>query len=330
MKIKINLANDIALFKKNIYDLFVNPERTFIDDKINIQTYIFLFFTSIFAALSYMIPIFFIGKSNYLLMSILFLLIHILWFLTFIILSIKRIRMSVIPFKYIFSSLISIVTILMVSQNGFREILPDAYNFVDIFEGKNIVTYSFHVPPVWKYVTVITLVTALLLPEISRGESELYSNGVIINGNEILRIWGTGGTRSENKVDTSLLERDIEFSDSFKRVFFTHVLDFEGRTTRREMASLSVGLYIVGFILNIYVHFTTPEVFKTIVYTTIILSFIPWLSMAVRRLHDGGNSGLWILFLWVPIINVYVLMMLFFQNSWVYNPNTQKIEYVDL
>ncbi|WP_407834496.1 DUF805 domain-containing protein [Veillonella caviae] len=93
-----------------------------------------------------------------------------------------------------------------------------------------------------------------------------------------------------------MLERDVEFSDTVKRVFFTHVLDFQGRTTRREIASLSVGVYFIGTFWGIYKHFTPPDVVAYIMEFTRVLLFIPWLSMAVRRLHDGGNSGLWILF----------------------------------
>ena len=42
----------------------------------------------------------------------------------------------------------------------------------------------------------------------------------------------------------------------------------------------------------------------------------------VRRLHDSGNSGLWLFFIVVPIVNVYVLYMLFFKPT--YNDETIK------
>ena len=42
---------------------------------------------------------------------------------------------------------------------------------------------------------------------------------------------------------------------------------------------------------------------------------IPWLAVAVRRLHDGGRSGLWLLILFIPVIGGVVLLVFFIMSG---------------
>ena len=72
----------------------------------------------------------------------------------------------------------------------------------------------------------------------------------------------------------------------------------------------------ISDILNSYV----VNIFIIEVLVAIIL--VPYISLLVRRLHDSGNSGLWLFFIVVPIVNVYVLYMLFFKPT--YNDETIK------
>lgn len=47
---------------------------------------------------------------------------------------------------------------------------------------------------------------------------------------------------------------------------------------------------------------------------------IPWLAVAVRRLHDTGRSGFWLLIMFVPLIGSLVLLV-FFIISGTRGPN---------
>lgn len=42
---------------------------------------------------------------------------------------------------------------------------------------------------------------------------------------------------------------------------------------------------------------------------------IPWLAVAVRRLHDGGRSGFWLLIIFFPIIGSIVLLVFFIMSG---------------
>ena len=64
---------------------------------------------------------------------------------------------------------------------------------------------------------------------------------------------------------------------------------FSGRATRREFFSfVSFGIGNPFFILSLY----------------IIIGFIPFLAVSVRRLHDINRSGWWVL---IPIVEIFFL-----------------------
>ncbi|MDW8416377.1 MAG: DUF805 domain-containing protein [Bacteroidia bacterium] len=60
-----------------------------------------------------------------------------------------------------------------------------------------------------------------------------------------------------------------------------------------------------------------------------LVVFLPSLAVAVRRLHDTGRSGWWILLGLIPCIGPIVLLVFFLQNSQPgtnqYGPNPKEI-----
>jgi uncharacterized membrane protein YhaH (DUF805 family) len=56
--------------------------------------------------------------------------------------------------------------------------------------------------------------------------------------------------------------------------------------------------------------------------------FIPGLALAIRRLHDTGRSGWWMLIGFLPIIGLIVLIVFFVQDSQPgsnqYGPNPKE------
>ena len=70
----------------------------------------------------------------------------------------------------------------------------------------------------------------------------------------------------------------------------TKFAKFDGRASRREYFSF-IGLTFFPnpfMILSLY----------------LIVGFIPWIAVNIRRMHDIGKSGWWIL---VPIVNIFLL-----------------------
>ena len=52
----------------------------------------------------------------------------------------------------------------------------------------------------------------------------------------------------------------------------------------------------------------------------IIIYLFPLVAVAVRRLHDSGRSGIWILVFFVPLVGLWILLFLLCQPT---NPNSE-------
>lgn len=114
-------------------------------------------------------------------------------------------------------------------------------------------------------------------------------------------------------------KNELEFMDVLHNVFIKDVFNFNGSSSRDELLLFTVLFSVLSMGLNYLTPFLPYIIDKDnlmilyIILRTII--YIPYISLIVRRLHDSDNSGLWIFFLLVPIINVYVLYLIFIKQS---------------
>lgn len=83
---------------------------------------------------------------------------------------------------------------------------------------------------------------------------------------------------------------------------FYNYSNFNGRATRKEYWSVFFVNLFVSFSLLI---FTTQTVywFSLLIYTLLI--FLPFLSLTIRRLHDVGKNGFYVL---APLYNLFLLI----------------------
>lgn len=103
---------------------------------------------------------------------------------------------------------------------------------------------------------------------------------------------------------------------------------FEGRARRKEywmfvlinmIVSIIVGL--IGSLIN----------FNSLSIIYILAVFIPSLAVAIRRLHDIGRSGWWILIGFIPLIGGLVLIVFAMldsqsgENQYGQNPKEIKV-----
>ncbi len=109
---------------------------------------------------------------------------------------------------------------------------------------------------------------------------------------------------------------------------FKQYLDFSGRARRREFWMFSLFHYlIVIFLIMIDVQFEL-ESNEIGLLTTIyfLISFLPFLAVSVRRLHDTGKSGWYLLIGLLPFVGGFILFIfLCFEseygtNKWGQNP----------
>lgn len=86
----------------------------------------------------------------------------------------------------------------------------------------------------------------------------------------------------------------------YKKVVFENYANFSGRARRSEYWYFVLGNAIISFTINILTALLSPKlVFLGIVYSLAV--FIPTIAVLIRRMHDVGKSGWYIL---IPIYNL--------------------------
>lgn len=97
----------------------------------------------------------------------------------------------------------------------------------------------------------------------------------------------------------------------FIKVITQHYADFSGRARRKEYWMYTLFYLIFSFVAAFLDGILTTS-FITPLY--IIAFLVPNLAVAVRRLHDTGRSGWWLLVGLVPVLSI-VILVFYLQNS---------------
>ncbi len=118
----------------------------------------------------------------------------------------------------------------------------------------------------------------------------------------------------------------------YLKVLKQHYSDFSGRARRKEYW-MYVLFNIIFALIAIFLDNILGFAFRGIGYGPlyliyIIAVFIPGLAVTVRRLHDIGKSGWWILISLIPIIGPIWLLVLLATDSQSgdneYGPNPKE------
>ncbi len=83
---------------------------------------------------------------------------------------------------------------------------------------------------------------------------------------------------------------------------------FEGRTRRQEYWMF----WLINLIISLVLNFVAPDFFGYL-YGLAIL--IPFLAVTVRRLHDTGRSGWWLLIGLIAVLGTLVLLIFLILDS---------------
>ncbi|WP_462408553.1 DUF805 domain-containing protein [Neobacillus sp. Marseille-QA0830] len=94
---------------------------------------------------------------------------------------------------------------------------------------------------------------------------------------------------------------------------------FQGRARRMEYWMFALINFIIALVIGLLeMIIGIPQVISTL-YTLAIL--LPSLAVGVRRLHDTGKSGWWLLISLIPFIGAIILVVFFFLDS---SPNDNQ------
>jgi uncharacterized membrane protein YhaH (DUF805 family) len=102
---------------------------------------------------------------------------------------------------------------------------------------------------------------------------------------------------------------------------FKKYADFSGRARRQEYW-MFILIYMIIYIVLAVLDETVGTMVLGLVF--ILVTLIPSISIATRRLHDTGRSGWWQLIALIPLIGTIVLIVFLAQNSHdenAYGPN---------
>jgi len=131
--------------------------------------------------------------------------------------------------------------------------------------------------------------------------------------------------------------------EHFKRYFLEpitrHYVDFSGRASRSQYWYFVLYYFLISLLLAFIdilvinpMLGATPEQAAQGGFLQMIFGlalFLPYLGIGVRRLHDIGRSGWWLLLSFIPLIGVLVLLYWFVQDSQPgsneYGPNPKGV-----
>ena len=107
------------------------------------------------------------------------------------------------------------------------------------------------------------------------------------------------------------------------KTVFSKYTDFGGRACRSEFWYWLLGVVLLSIVLRIIegavlapalgFEAFAPESGQPLNLIMSLLIFLPTLAVAVRRLHDIGRSGWWVLLQVVPIIGGLILLWWYVQ-----------------
>lgn len=116
------------------------------------------------------------------------------------------------------------------------------------------------------------------------------------------------------------------FMDAVKSVYSNYA-NFNGRARRSEY-----WFYVLFYVIAYTVLFTVETAiggFGLLAGLFALANIIPMLAAGVRRLHDTGKSGWWILIGLVPLVGFIVLLIFYVKDSDpgtnAYGPNPKGV-----
>jgi len=96
--------------------------------------------------------------------------------------------------------------------------------------------------------------------------------------------------------------------DYFKEVLTENYANFNGRARRKEYW----GFTLINFIISMVITGILGAISIDLInfgYIYSLAVFIPGLAVSVRRLHDIGKSGWWLLIAFIPLIGAILLIV---------------------
>jgi uncharacterized membrane protein YhaH (DUF805 family) len=108
----------------------------------------------------------------------------------------------------------------------------------------------------------------------------------------------------------------VSFVDAVKS-YFAHYADFKGRSRRSE--------YWWAYLFTLLVSGVIAAIIPALAGVWSLATLVPSIAVSVRRLHDIGKSGWWLLLALIPLVGGIILLVFCCMdstadNQWGPNP----------
>lgn len=227
--------------------------------------------------------------------------------------------------------MISLVMVLLLSKS----ITISSSNFrfsstTDYIMG-NKVLWSVDTPELFfPFLFVTLLFFAFGIDKLWSNPNVIETNGIIFDNKVIDVWWGNRNDLTDGQIKTLKLHYSSQdnypfWVDIYKSILIDS-LWFYGRSTVRQWHMFNVFLAFIMY--NFVVTYTIEtSVLRYALYIYLIYTVI---TMICRRLIDSNSSIFWLLCLFVPFVNIYVLYLLYNKTSAVYDQESNSIFYYPL
>ena len=156
------------------------------------------------------------------------------------------------------------------------------------------------------------------------------TNGIIFDNKVIDVWWGNRNDLTDGQIKTlKLYYRSQDNYPFWVDIYKSILIDslwFYGRSTVRQWHMFNIFLAFIMY--NFVITYTIePSILR---YTLYIYLTYTVITMICRRLIDTNSSVFWLLCLFVPVVNIYVLYLLYNKTSAVYDQESNSIFYYPL
>ena len=109
-------------------------------------------------------------------------------------------------------------------------------------------------------------------------------------------------------------QRQLSFGEAVKQALVENYCSFTGRASRSEYWWYALFAFIVGSVVAAVFSFndTVEQVMTSLCGLALLL---PGLGVSIRRLHDTGRSGWWVLINLIPAVGWIVFLVFAVQPS---------------
>lgn len=105
-----------------------------------------------------------------------------------------------------------------------------------------------------------------------------------------------------------MYQRQLSFQEAVERALKVNYCNFSGRASRSEYWWFCLFTFLLGLVLGFFLGMFFSETVANCISSLVNLALLlPGLGLAVRRLHDTGRSGWWLLLV-LTIIGSFLLL----------------------